>query len=357
MTHVYDRLPARNFSIEWEGPGRPRQPIALESLRVIDDGAYPVPAITATASGDGSGRVGVVVDARGHAIDSTTLFLGQLQLAKSRGPGLVYEGPLPRGSNTFWCRVIFDSSRSVDSAPAVLNVTGKPVEGGWTVRNVSDSKASAGLWQTGPQSFQFFGCITTCPDRWMAFLGRGTPAVATPATLARSWVSPDGVRSLAVLDERGDTGFYNVAFDKATQTTRVMSYATAHGFQHNSGGHMSLFPPAKHFEWLRPFTAAGATAMGSQKFGRFLTQALDPVTPGRLSHSERWAEEWDWLPSQGAVPKGGLIAASGDARQGAQWWFVHTDGLYFSADGGAHLTQVMDPSAKPALIMGPAETP
>jgi hypothetical protein len=189
-------------------------------------------------------------------------------------------------------------------------------------------------------------CVTTCPDRWMKFLGRGKPPVTTTAILARSYVSPDNVRSLAVMDERDDTGFFNVAFDKATQTTRVMSYATAHGFQHNSGGHLSLFPAQKSFETLRPFTALGTTPLGEQKFGRFLTQALDPAVPGRLSRSERWAEEWSWLTIKGNSPNGGLIAACGDQSLGDKWWFVYADGLYFSPDGGENMVRIMDESGK-----------
>jgi predicted GH43/DUF377 family glycosyl hydrolase len=694
VMYLYDQLPARNFSIEWEGPGLSRQPIPLEALRVAEEGKYPAPTVKADAPGDGTGRVMVSVDARGHVVNKTALFLRQLQLAESNGPALKYEGPLPRGSNTLWCRVIFDENHSVDSDPTILTVTGKPVSADWTVRNVSDAKASVGLWQTGPQSFQFFGngmhtvtkkiagdftatcridayngsggepvnrrawvglaalqhgerlnwewgqhfylvqtaadglrssadysdlgggrissyelpqnrpwirivrqgnvwtawsskdgqqwelgayqfkkappemdvglffsalpqdarahyharisqfsiqpsvtpdstpplpvvaqhtdgerltgvvmarsdanvvvvrssssgllrttdggktwspangdlsgddlavrsvaihpenplimlrangrglggslwktadggktwtklaldgdfdgagpsalcgeiiafdlrtpetiyagcestgffkstdggatwnrlglageritavvvwpweryhpavargktelCVTTCPDRWMSFLGRGVPGVTTTETLARSYVSSDNVRSLSVMDERSDTGFYNVAFDKATQTTRVMSYATAHGYQHNSGGHMSLFPEQKQFESFRPFTAVGATAMGDQKFGRFIAQALDPAVPGRLSRSKRWAEEWSWLPSHGTVPKGGLIATCGDPHQGDKWWFVHTDGLYSSPDGGEHLTKVMDESGRQSgWEMGP----
>ena len=689
VTHVYDALPAKNFSIAWEGPGFARETIPLEALRVMDDGAFPVPTVKAEAPGDGTGRVTVQTEARGHAVNKTALFLGQLQLAESKGGTLSYEGPLPRGPNTLWARVIFDESHSVDSALVVLNVSGRPVDANWTVRNVSDAKASAGLWRTGAQSFQFFGngmhtvtrritgdftatcriddyngsrgepvnrrawvglaalehgerlnwewgqhfylvqtaadglrasadfsdlgagrissyelpknrpwlrivrqgnvwtawsstnsqqwtlgayqyrkassqmdaglffsalpqdarahyharvsqlsiqpgvapesapplpafarhtdgerltgvamarsdanvvvvrssssgllrttdggktwslangnlsgddlavrsvaihpenplvmlracgrgasghlwqttdggktwtrldfdgdfdgtgpsalcgeiiafdlrtpetiyvgcesrgffksadsgttwsrlgllgeritsvvvwpweryhpavargktelCVTTCPDRWMTVLGRGKPLVATPSESARSYVSADNVRSLSVMDERSDTGFFNVAFDKATQTTRTMSYATAHGFQHNSGGHMSLFPEQKHFETLRPFTAVGATAMGEQKFGRFLTQALDPLVPGRLSRSERWAEEWAWLVCQGTAPKGGLIAACGDLHLGEKWCFVHTDGLYISPDGGAHLTKVMDETGRQAV--------
>jgi hypothetical protein len=688
VTYLYDQLPARNFSLEWEGPRLSRQSIPLEALRVADDGTYPSPTVKAEAPGDGTGRVAVQVDARGHVVNKTALFLGQLQLVESNGPALSYEGPLPRGPSTLWSRVLFDENHSVDSDPTILTVTGRPVDAEWTVRNVSDAKASAGVWQTGRQSFQFFGnglhtvtkkitgdftatcrldgyhgsrgepvnrrawvgltaleqgdrlnwdwgqhfylvqtaadglrasadftdfgagritsyelpknrpwlrivrqgnvwtawasadgnqwelgayqfkkaqpqmdvglffsalpqearahyrarvsamsiqpgvasdstpplpaiaqhtaggrltgvvmarsdanvvvvrssstglirtadggktwapanghlsgddlavrsvaihpenplvmlracgggaggrlwkttdgggtwtnlplegdfdgvgpsalcgeviafdlktpqivyagceskgffkstdggatwnhlglageritavtvwpwerhypapakgkthlCVTTCPDRWMTFLGRGSPAVVTAATSARSYVSHNSVQTLAVADERSDTGFYNVAFDKAMQSTGEMRYATAHGYQTQVffGSHMALYPPQKNLEWLRPFTAVGATAMGDQKFGRFLAQALDPVVPGRLSQSQAWAFEWSWLPSKGAVPKGGLIAACGDPHQGNQWWFVHTDGLYYSPDGGEHLSKFMDESGR-----------
>lgn len=76
----------------------------------------------AEAPGDGTGRVAVHVDARGHQINKMALFLGQLQLAESSGTAaLKYEGPLPRGAITLWCRVIFDENHSVDSAPAILD--------------------------------------------------------------------------------------------------------------------------------------------------------------------------------------------------------------------------------------------
>jgi hypothetical protein len=55
------------------------------------------------------------------------------------------------------------------------------------------------------------------------------------------------------------------------------------------------------------------------------------------------------LPSEGQVPKGGLIAAGGDLRDGDQWWFVHTDGLYASPDGGRILIRVLDASGRPIL--------
>jgi hypothetical protein len=160
-------------------------------------------------------------------------------------------------------------------------------------------------------------------------------------------VSKDNVQSLAVLDERTDTGFTNVAWDKSLQSTGEISYATTHGYQGNSGGHMSLFPALKNLEWLRPFTALGTTAAGDRRNGRFLTQALDPAVPGRLSQcTGGWGMDWAWLPAKGTVPKGGLIAACGEQAQGDQWWFVHTDGLYFSPDGGQSMVKVMDESGR-----------
>ena len=75
-----------------------------------------------------------------------------------------------------------------------------------------------------------------------------------------------------------------------------------------------------------------------------LTQALDPAVPGRLSRSQAWAFDWHWLTPVGDVPAGGLIAVGGDVREGQRWWFVCTDGLYASPDGGATLRRVLDAS-------------
>ena len=44
----------------------------------------------------------------------------------------------------------------------------------------------------------------------------------------------------------------------------------------------------------------------------------------------------------GAVPPGGPIAVCGDEEGGDAWWFVYTDGLCHSPDGGAHMTKIMD---------------
>jgi len=159
VSYLYDQLPARNFSIEWEGPHLPRQPVPLEALRIPEDDAYPVPAIRANAPGDGTGRVAVQVDARGHVINKTALYLGQLQLVESKGATLQYDGPLPRGSNTLWCRVILMAIirwihlRPSSTCPASLSkgigrcatsATPKPPPGsGRLVPEVSNSSAMA----------------------------------------------------------------------------------------------------------------------------------------------------------------------------------------------------------------------
>jgi hypothetical protein len=186
-------------------------------------------------------------------------------------------------------------------------------------------------------------CVTTCPDNWMSILGRGPVTVKTSSTTTRAYTTNDDVQSLRIADERADTGFFNVAFDKAMQSVNEMRYATSHGYQTQvfESVQMALYPPQKHLEWLRPFTAVAAAAQGDQKFGRFITQAVAPETLGRYSISERWAFEWSWLEQQGVVPSGGLIAAECDMKLGQIWYFVHTDGLYRSTDGGRTLTKVL----------------
>lgn len=685
VTYLYDRLAARNFGITWEGPRLPRQPIPLDALRISDTDTYPTLKLKTNAPGDGTGHIAVTVDARGHQVNKTALFLGKLQLRESSGPTLTYDGPLPRGANSLWCRVVYDKSHSVDSNPITLDVAGKAIAAEWTRRNVSDRNASAGLWQTGANAFRFFGngmqtvtkrttgdftatcridayngskgepvnrrawvgltarehgerlnwnwgrdfhvvqtaadglrasadssdlggsrissyrlpkgrpwirivrqgqvwtawtstdgkqwelgayqfkktrpqmdvglffsalpqnarahyhasvsnlsivpgalaestptapaaakttagdrltgvvvarsdaqvvvlrssskglirstnggktwspangklrgddlavrsvaihptdsltmlracgrgadgrlwrtkdggktwtklnlvgdfdgsgpsalcgevivfdlrtpktiyvgceskgffkstdagstwsnlgltgeritavrdwrwekfypdlarkmthlCVTTSPDQWMSFLGRGKPSVVVKETRSRIYVSAKNVGSLRLLEQRTDTGFYNVAWDKSLQANNVMSFATTHGYQGNSGGHMSLFPSQKNLEWLRPITALGTTAVGARRDGRFFTQALDPIMPGRLSFCESgWGMGWKWRKVKGTPPKGGLIHADGDPHQGEHWWFVCTDGLYFSPDAGKTLNKVMSES-------------
>lgn len=50
------------------------------------------------------------------------------------------------------------------------------------------------------------------------------------------------------------------------------------------------------------------------------------------------------LAPEGPVPTVGLIAATGDVHLGKQGWFLHTDGPYFSSDGGETLNRVVNHS-------------
>jgi len=685
VTYLYGCLLGRNFNIDWEGPRLARQTISLEALRVADDGVYPKPEIKSVAFGDGTGRVTLTVDKGTHTVNKAGIYLGNFQIAEGSGTEVTYEGPLPKGTNAFWCRVLYDGNRSVDINSGALVVTGKPVTPEWTVRNIGEQGALAGLWQTNPKAFTFFGngmhavvrsvkgdftatcridsysganneavnwrawvgiaafadssqinwgwgqsfylvqtakdgkktspdnddlggsrvnsypfpqnhpwvrivrqgkiwtawtsadgkqwelggyhvkgapekmdvglfvsaiqqdarayynakvselsiqpgvlpestpplpvaakntdgdrltgvamawsdantvvvrstlcgvlrstdggktwsaangtltgaanavrsvaihptnpaimlraagrtvlgkwegglwktadggktwsklafdgdfdgagpsalcgeviafdlkdpetiyvgteskgcfkstdggatwaslgvvnervtsvvvwpweyvnpvagrgmshlCVTTCPDKWMALLGRGKPAVTTAGDTAKSYVSHDGVKSLSVFHARADLGFYNMTFDRMCQTPDSMRYATSYGLQHNVGGDMYAFPEAKHLEWMRPFTAVYGACLPGGKNGRCIAQALDPVTPGRISVSQSWAFSWDWLNHQGSVPKGGLIALTGEHRVGEAWWFLYTDGLYASPDGGKNMTKIL----------------
>lgn len=191
-------------------------------------------------------------------------------------------------------------------------------------------------------------CVTTCADAQMEHLGRGRPRVTTAASASKSYITRDDAKSIEVSEQREDCGFYNVAFDKAMQSTNEMRYATSHGYQTQvfEGWHMALYPPQKHLEWFRPYTAVAAAAQGDAKFGRFIAGALVPEQPGRYSVSERWAFEWSWLvPKAGRSserPSGGLIAAACDQVQGKQWYFLHTDGLYASDDSGASVNKVLE---------------
>ena len=675
VTYLYGKLLGRNFNIDWEGPQLARQTIPVEALQIADDGKYPLPEITAESKGDGTGQVLLKVDPRGHTIDQAAIYLGNFQIAEAKSAEVKYEGPLPKGTNKFWCRVKYNGTRSVDINSGALEVTGNPISSDWTVRNIGEQSALAGFWQTRPNAFTFFGngmhaavktvtgdftatcridrysregvnwrawvgiaafqnskninwgwgesvylvqtskdgkksspdnddlggsrvssypypqdhswvrivrqgkiwttwtsadgqkwvlggshfksapekmdvgifisaiqqdahayytaevseldikagvlpestppppvaarntagdrltgiaiarsdentlvlrstskgilhttdggktwsaingnltgaantvrsvaihptnpaimlraagrvvdgqwdgglwkttdagkswtkldfsgdfdgtgpsalcgeviafdlrnpdtlyvgteskgcfkstdagttwtslgvvderttsvvvwpweyvnpvaarnmshvCVTTCPDTWMPLLGRGEPAIKVKGTAAKAYLSRDNVKSISVFHSRDDLGFYNMAYDRMVQTPDGMRYATSHGLQHNVGGNMFAFPEAKHLEWLRPFTAVASACLPGTKNARCIAQALDPINPSRISASQSWAFSWNWINLKGAVPKGGLIALACEHRVGEKWWFVYTDGVYHSTDGG-----------------------
>ena len=81
---------------------------------------------------------------------------------------------------------------------------------------------------------------------------------------------------------------------------------------------------------------------------RLISQPLSPSKAGRFSRSQGgWWQDWKWLHPEGDVPKGGLIAVFSEYRVGETWWFLHTDGLYRSADGGKKMTASLSAAVEP----------
>jgi hypothetical protein len=144
------------FSLEWEGPGLPRQEIPAAKLSHADDGRLPRIALTAKGGSDGAANIAVQVDPRGHEVTRTLLFLGKLQIAESNGPQLNYSGLMPEGESTLWARLVFDRDHTLDSEPRTVTVTGPAVQG-WNLGVAGEAKARRGVWQTGPDSFSFLG--------------------------------------------------------------------------------------------------------------------------------------------------------------------------------------------------------
>jgi hypothetical protein len=193
-------------------------------------------------------------------------------------------------------------------------------------------------------------CLTTAGDRWMSFLGRGDANTVTQAVASRVIFSRQDMKCLQVAHTRTDTGLYNAINDMAVVLMRgEMRFATTHGLMSEYWGlSMALYPTFKNLEAMRPMTAIAAAARGlGNPRGRSLAQVLDPAIPGRYSRSHAWAFEWDWLSVKGDVPAGGLLSVAGDEKRGEAWWFVHTDGLYHSHDGGVTLTKVLDAAGRP----------
>ena len=215
--------------------------------------------------------------------------------------------------------------------------------GTWTKLGIDGERITAVVvngWSRGDNDLPLLHAVT-CPDALMPLLGRGKPALAASVRAAHDYVSHDGGKSLRPVCEWQELGYLNIAFDKGSWAEP--SYATTHGYcQSLQERKMFLSPGIKDMEALRPFTALASSGHGDTRCGRALLQALDPVRPGRLSRSDHFGFRWEWVPSDGDVPKGGFVAFAGEWVQGNRWWLLATDGLYRSDDGGKTLRKILD---------------
>jgi hypothetical protein len=62
---------------------------------------------------------------------------------------------------------------------------------------------------------------------------------------------------------------------------------------------------------------------------------------------QSFGRSWHWVDIKGDVPTGGLIATTGEYQEGEKWWFVYTDGLYVSSDGGKSMVKVLAETGVP----------
>ena len=109
VTHIYDDTAGEEFR---HRVGRPwfcrGKPIPLESLRVVDDGAYPRPVVKAEAPGDGTGRVAVTGGCSRPRGEQDGAFPRPAATRGERRPHVEIRWPAATGSEHLWARIIFD---------------------------------------------------------------------------------------------------------------------------------------------------------------------------------------------------------------------------------------------------------
>ena len=189
---------------------------------------------------------------------------------------------------------------------------------------------------------------TTCGDSLMKYLGRGEPLQLSGKEGSRTLTFDADREQMHTYHFSPLDGFYNIGFSKMMNHAQNWRIATAHGLKHNYGGNLWSFPIYKNVEWMRPITAIHGSRVPHEKnSGVMFTQALDPEKPGRISRAlHSFGREWRWLEIKGDVPGGGLIAVTGELHEGEICWFLFTDGLYRSTDGGIQMSRILDKNGK-----------
>ena len=156
VDYFVDKASPPFFKLEWEGPGLPRQEIPRAALLHVETGHAPQVTLTATGGANGTANITVKVDPKEHQIAKTSLFLGKLQIAEASGPELTYAGPMPGGDSTLSARIVYDKDHTLDSEPQTVTVTGPMIQG-WNLGVAGEAKSLRGVWQTGADTFSFFG--------------------------------------------------------------------------------------------------------------------------------------------------------------------------------------------------------
>lgn len=184
--------------------------------------------------------------------------------------------------------------------------------------------------------------VLTCADRWMTLLGRGSAEIQTEPKISRDYYSRDGGKSIHEVCAREDLGYLNAAFDKGAWPEEL-PYATTHGLTKALGNGVStyLFPREKNLEAMRPYTAIGTAALVDHSNGRAIVGPLVPSREGNLSLTDEWAFNWQLPARQPGEKAVGTIAVAGEIKEGNLWWFVRTDGIYRSEDGGKTLLKIV----------------
>ncbi len=156
VEYFADQASPAFFKMEWEGPGFKRQEIPRSALVHAKQAAMPTATTQAEGFKNGIGTVTALINAQGHKIVKTQIFLGKMQIAESTGAKASYLGALLNGPNVLWARVVFDGNRTVDSDPMSFRVSGNPING-WGYAVAGEANAVRGVWQTAPDAFTFIG--------------------------------------------------------------------------------------------------------------------------------------------------------------------------------------------------------
>ncbi|MFP6764657.1 MAG: hypothetical protein VB858_13605, partial [Planctomycetaceae bacterium] len=145
----------------------------------------------------------------------------------------------------------------------------------------------------------------------------------------------DDGKSFKTHVERAELGYLNTLSLRCNQSVQL--YGTTHGLIHTFSFGMDncLYATSLPLESTRPFTAIGGSVVQQQFCTRKFVQAIDPVTPARLSRSDLGGDVWSWTQAKGEFPQRVLKSVPADptnAATGKSWWLLGEDGLYRSND-------------------------